>query len=82
MRELARFDLEDLYAIFVQNGIRKPFMWSLTKRRLDEMHVPYPLLKKYFHKRPDSGRFSYIDIVLREIIFELFHTFIPTLFTL
>ena len=55
MTELLKCGLESLYPAFVKNGVKAGAVWSLKKTQLDEMNVPYYLMKKYLQKLPISG---------------------------
>ena len=55
MNELANHDLAEMFVIFSKNGIKLDRMWSLSKKDLDQLRVPYHLLKRYLQKIPQLG---------------------------
>ena len=58
MIELASKDLAAIYGIFSKNGIKIDRMWSLTKKDLDDLKVPYHLLKRYLQSISSTGNIS------------------------
>ena len=55
MNQLASNDLAEMFVILSKNGIKANRMWSLSKKDLDELRVPYHLLKRYLQKIPQLG---------------------------
>ena len=64
MNELAKNDLAEMFVIFSKNGIKANRMWSLSKKDLDQLRVPYHLLKRYLQKIPQSGNLHLYDRVI------------------
>ena len=56
MKELNKYDLEDLYPIFSKNITTRTRVWDLTKEGLEEMHVDPDQSEKYFQKLQVRGR--------------------------
>ena len=55
MNQFANNDLAEMFVILSKNGIKANHMWSLSKKDLDQLRVPYHLLKRYLQKIPQFG---------------------------
>ena len=61
MTELALKDLAEIYDIFSKQGIEVDRIWSLTKKDLDELNIPYHLLKRYLQCISSTGNISVLE---------------------